>query len=663
MNFLYPQFLYGLFALAIPIIVHLFNFRRTRKVYFSNTKFLKKVKETSSSKLRLKHYLILFSRLLFIFFLVMAFAQPIIIADKDISAQQNVLIYFDNSQSMSNEVDESLPAFDRGIAYIEELTEKLPTSTSYKLLTNDFDAAGLVPQSKTEVSDLLTEMIYSSSTRSLSEVLNRINAIDQKPENIYWISDFQSVNKEKGMLEIDTVMQVNIIPLPFMSVKNIAVDSIWLKDPFLIGDQKIQLNVKLRNYGLSAVEDLILKVFVDEVQSATASINIPANASAETTFDLAFELQDISKCRLSFEEFPVTFDNEFYFTINGTNKINVLEIKGTDEITSVSKVYGNENLFSLNSINISNLDYSLIEQNDLIVLNSVDEIDASLVAVLNEHLSDFGTLLFISGSQPDIDTYRSILGMSGITTKDSLYNTELSAPDFDNPFFNNVFEEQNVNMAMPSAKKIIDWGMDRSAILNFKNGEPFLSVKTVPGNLYLMSSPLQKDFNTFDAHALFVPVMYRVALESASADNKLYYFIDQPQISLKSDAIQSDQVFKLKNKETEIIPSQRIIGNNITIDVPGHLLEQGFYDVILDEMKVNTLAFNRNFAESDLNQLGQEDLKNTFQGNVNFFEAGNVTAFGNEIESKFVGISLWKYALLLALLFLLVEVLLIRFFP
>ena len=52
MTFLYPSFLFGLFALAIPVIIHLFNFRRTKKIYFSNTLFLKKVKEASSSKLK-----------------------------------------------------------------------------------------------------------------------------------------------------------------------------------------------------------------------------------------------------------------------------------------------------------------------------------------------------------------------------------------------------------------------------------------------------------------------------------------------------------------------------------------------------------------------------------------------------------------------------------
>ena len=76
MSFLHPYFLYGLAAVAIPIIIHLFDFRRTKKVYFSNTQLLYQVKESSQSFYNLKHLLILLSRILFIIFLILAFAQP-----------------------------------------------------------------------------------------------------------------------------------------------------------------------------------------------------------------------------------------------------------------------------------------------------------------------------------------------------------------------------------------------------------------------------------------------------------------------------------------------------------------------------------------------------------------------------------------------------------
>ena len=101
MSFLYPSFLWALLALAIPVIIHLFNFRKTTQVLFSNNRFLKEVKEATTAKRRLKHYLILLSRLLFLFFLIITFCQPIIPAAEQLGNGRNIILYLDNSQSMS----------------------------------------------------------------------------------------------------------------------------------------------------------------------------------------------------------------------------------------------------------------------------------------------------------------------------------------------------------------------------------------------------------------------------------------------------------------------------------------------------------------------------------------------------------------------------------
>src|SRR5688572_6631297 len=101
MSFLYPSFLWALAALSIPILIHLFNFRKTTQVYFSNNRFLKEVKDATTAKRRLKHYLILLSRLLFLFFLIITFCQPIIPATEQLGQGKNIILYLDNSQSMS----------------------------------------------------------------------------------------------------------------------------------------------------------------------------------------------------------------------------------------------------------------------------------------------------------------------------------------------------------------------------------------------------------------------------------------------------------------------------------------------------------------------------------------------------------------------------------
>nr|MBA3901205.1 BatA domain-containing protein [Bacteroidota bacterium] len=102
MKFLFPTFLFALFAIAIPIIIHLFNFRKFKKIYFTNVKFLKEVKQETQSKSKLKHLLVLCTRILAITFLVFAFAQPFIPSENSnaVIGDKVVSVYVDNSFSM-----------------------------------------------------------------------------------------------------------------------------------------------------------------------------------------------------------------------------------------------------------------------------------------------------------------------------------------------------------------------------------------------------------------------------------------------------------------------------------------------------------------------------------------------------------------------------------
>src|SRR5690606_32925939 len=116
-----------------------FNFRRTKKVYFSNNRFLANIKESNSSRIKLKHLLVLFSRLLFIFFLVIAFAQPYLSSEEDFIANDIVKVYVDNSYSMSNKTDSDLSGLDQALIYSEAIGSQYPKSTKFRLFTNEFD--------------------------------------------------------------------------------------------------------------------------------------------------------------------------------------------------------------------------------------------------------------------------------------------------------------------------------------------------------------------------------------------------------------------------------------------------------------------------------------------------------------------------------------------
>ena len=102
----------------------------------------------------------------------------------------------------------------------------------------------------------------------------------------------------------------------------------------------------------------------------------------------------------------------------------------------------------------------------------------------------------------------------------------------------------------------------------------------------------------------------------------------------------------------------------VFIELPPENIEPGFYDVMVDNRKLTTLAFNYDSRESKLDQYNINELDTIFaiNSNVNVFNADSEAGFTNALKKQYKGTPLWKYALILALLFLLAEVLLIRFF-
>lgn len=652
MSLVYPSFLWALLALAIPIIIHLFNFRKTTRIYFSNTRFLKQVKEETTQKRRLKQYLVLAARLLFLFFLVMAFTQPILPAKEELAPQQNIVIYLDNSFSMASPVGEKTRALDEAIRMAQGIVDLFPPSTRFQLITNDFLTNSF--KLKAETSDLLSQVKLSAVSRSSSEILARTR---EKRATLFWLSDFQKSTFGDGG-KPDSLLQVCLVPLTLEKYSNVFVDSIYLDNPFTIGGEKNTIRVRLHNSGKKNVEGLVTKLFINGVQAAATSVNISPDSFTDVPFDVVSGLTGNNEAIVSFSDFPISFDNEFFFTLNHTYKLNVIEIKPNTLPTYVEKVFGNKAIFYFKTFSTSNLNYSLLIKANLVVLNGIDQLDDALLMAIHSYKKKFGAMLVVPGTKPDINSYRKLLALPVIKPGQS-EPTELEKPDLQNPFFANVLENKNLPIAMPRAYPILDWGADRSAILKFKNNKPFLSQF---GKTFILASPLEKSFTDFFNQALFVPVMYRIAASGKKAEQPLFYPLTSSTIIFPSDSLMDEEPVKLVGDQ-EFIPSQHKTNGELLLALPKFAVSAGFYKVVNKKDTIGLVAFDPDKKESLLQQLTGEEAKTALggHGNISVFKTKSPETFSREIKERYLGTPLWKYTILLALTFLLAEILLIRF--
>jgi len=176
MLFQYPAFLFALAALAIPIIIHLFYFRRFKTVYFTNVRFLKEVKEETSARQKLRNLLVLLMRCLAVAALVFAFAQPFIPKDVEVrQGQKLVSVFVDNSFSM-RAMSEDVPLLEKAkqrLAFNEMLILQLKNQLR-KLKWQNVPAVHQKPIAPhPEIQDFI-EKLPSQLTTAQLEVLKEI---------------------------------------------------------------------------------------------------------------------------------------------------------------------------------------------------------------------------------------------------------------------------------------------------------------------------------------------------------------------------------------------------------------------------------------------------------------------------------------------------------
>lgn len=668
MSFLYPSFLWALSLLIIPIIIHLFNFRRVKKVQFSNVQFLEAVKQKSSNKLKLKHYLALLARLLMITFLVLAFAQPYLPGSKSAVKTNQVYLYLDNSNSMSIPIVGNLSAFDEAYTLVNGIVDLFPRETRYKILTNDFAPFSNSFKTGDEIVELTTELKLSDNTRSLESVLSRlaVEGNEENPSEVFIISDFQksTIGLNNVYSIDDQINQYNLLPLATEEASNVFVDTLFLEKPFLFNEESNKLLIRLRNGGTREALDVLVKFFIEENQVASTSVDLAAGATQTLEFDLNYNLQKINRCRIELDDYPVVYDNEHYFVLKLANRVKVLEIRDEQASDAFAAVYGNNQLFDFTQFDERNIDYSQLENADLIVLNELGSINKTLMPVFQSFLNEGGDLLVIPAVSTDSISYTSLLAAAIVTNPARPAKSALAQLDADNPFYQDVFEEATDRYEMPQATKLKIWTNRGLDLIQFSDGQPFMTqIPRGKGQIYVTASPMKDDFTNFHRHALFVPVAYKMALTAARSSNQLSHTLDRGVISVNMDSLSYNDIYYLEGNGQSLVPDQRISNNALVLQIPQDEINAGYYDITLNGTPLNTIALNTSKKESFTDQLSRAEIAQLVfdAGNVNVSSIESSENYLSDMKGQYQGKDLWKYALILALVFLLAEVLILRF--
>lgn len=682
MKFANPYFLFGLIAIAVPVIIHLFNFRRFRKIYFSNVAFLKEIKQETQKKSKIKHLLILVSRILAVASLTIAFAQPYIPqGTKTIDTRGSVVsVYIDNSFSMQN-VSKKGRLFEEAVSKAKEIVLSYKSTDLFQLLTNDFEGRHQSCYTREEFIQMLGELDVSPATHTLSEVITRQNdlfsTVKNKEKVAFILSDFAKVNSDVDIISPDTGVYVHLLPLTANTTNNIFIDSCWFDSPVKQAGQHVELTVLVKNMSDADAEKIPVKLTINGKQKALASADISAGSETEVKLSYVISETGIQNAVVEIIDNPIIFDDEFYFSYKVADKIKVLDIFNNEKNIYVHSLFATDSSCELNSTDVNKLDYSDISISDLVILDGLRTITSGLEQELVKFVGKAGSLAVFPGAEADLTSYNSLtVALNAPSYKESdTADTKVSDVNTDHQLYTDVFEKipENVNMPViykhyPIKGKV--FSVDEN-IMKLLNGDAFIiSVKSGKGMLYMSSVPLDADFSNFPKHALFVPTLYNMALLSVPFGNLYYIIGDDVAIEVKNKETAGDIIFKIKSKDKDFdfIPEHRNIDLQTYIYPHDQIRQSGNYTLMLGDNDVEGISFNYDRKESSMKFMTSGQLTDRIDSAIeknNSFKKYDVLDLEDKPLSKAIeeinqGIRLWKIFIILVLVFLSAEVLLLR---
>ena len=684
MEFLYPNMLYALFALIIPIIIHLFNFRRHKTVYFSNTSILKTIEQENRKTKKIKELLVLLSRLLFLTALVIAFAFPY---KKDNNTINNnvdnlIAVYIDNSMSMQSHTAEKT-LFEDSRTSAMKLVENLDQAQKYILLSNDRNPRNEYPMNKDEMLISLNEMKPESVSATFEDIYNSLSFIRKKNDfnsaTLFAFSDFQNNAMSIDDLNVDTTIQVVAFPLKSDFQNNIYIDSVWLQSPVFQKNMANELNARIVNETPNDIKGLPVNFSIDENIVAYTTCDIKADSHADVNMQFVVENEGDSKAKVSINDTPITFDDEYNLVLKVRPVINVIEISSAVNsqqpmANSLSLLFDGDALINYQSMGQYNIDKNVLDNAQMIVVNENANLNTTTQQSLIEFAEQGGTLLMIESqgnraaeSQGYNSSIYNYLGIKPIAFDEN--ETKIDYIAQRNPFFDDIFIKLPDNADLPKVKKHTRFRLSEKVqnIISLQNGDSFLMMSDVgKGKIFVMSTSLNEENSDLANHALFVPLMYKMALIGGNVFD-LYYTLGKDKIMNINDvSLNVDDRISLKSKDTmyEIFP---VIENRNGVkylyfyeDLPS----SGFYDVYKNEDYVKTVAWNDDRSESRMTFFSEEKLTEYFKNNnmnllatLDYEEMNN----GDVVETIVNQSSLWKIFAIIALIAMLIEILILRF--
>ncbi|HQU74305.1 MAG TPA: BatA domain-containing protein, partial [Calditrichia bacterium] len=680
MSFLNPLVLYALAAAAIPLLIHLLNRRKIKRIPFSTVQFLKQLEKKQMRNLKIRQWLLLLLRTLIIASLVLAFSRPTIRSGSGGFAERSpieAIVVIDNSMSINEArlTGTLLGSLRSAFAELEGVFQSGDRLTiiqatqplTYLARQEAFDAT---------LWERVQVRLQSNSLKSnLGSALRQAGELAAQSvyaaREIYVISDFQeSAAALAADAQTPAFTRWYAVPISHENRENLSVDSVWVENKLLEVNQPITVMARLQNHHPAKNMTTLVSLVINGQRVAQKNISVDPGRVEEVNFSLTLTQKGFIEAFLEVEGDALLEDNRRYFNVFVPEKLSLLHITPALQTPTflplILQPALEQGIFDYQREAAGNWSARNFSEADLIVLENLEQVPPALAARLESFTRAGGGTFIIPAPKVALSQYRDLLqklGLGEITPasgnpEDRNSFLTLSEIDRRHPIFEGLFEERqtSVNPLEIYARYPLKMAAGAAAPVRLSDGSPLLvQAQSGQGAAFVLGVPLDNAWSELPGRGFVVPLIYRILYYGGTRKiQDRHEVLTGKTYQIRLENLEAPFDFSLKgpnNVDVKLTPAFQ--GANALFDIRDTGIP-GNYRLIQNERTLAMLSVNAWKEESLQDFMDEGEIAGLLPDGL---VVDNVANIAEVVRQSRFGRELWRLFLALALGLLLVEML------
>ena len=697
MSFLNPWLLLAALGISLPILAHLLNRYQVQHTDWAAMRFLDRSVRVRSRQLKLRDLLLLILRCLALLLLVVALSRPV--WEKSSSwmpgeRRAGVVIAIDSSFSMGHGF-EGQSRFAEALKRVDVISKKMAPGDPITLVLLGGDQRVLLRNMAFDpirFDEALADLKPGAGKLDLANEPKRIAGLvaDMEAPNkeVYLITDAQTTDWKQPSAQLrDSLValgqQAKVVVVPVRGEDaNLAVTDLQLASGVLRKGTTARYRATVRNCGSAPASNVVVQCRVDDVEIDRKIIPVIASGASESvSLFVPFHNAGASRITAEISGDGLAADNVRRSVAVVRDKISVLCVDGSSGDAGrlvVSALMARADGATGDDQRIRTIPWlSFPAENlndvDVIVFADVPEITAEQAQQLEKFVRKGNGLVWFSGDNVKAAAWNEraasaetpllpAMIRSKVETSDSLgAGKPLDSEISDHPVclpllslpqdllgetrFLRLLEVE----PLPNSVPVLQLAGGRKPVL--------LEHALGRGQVFMFTTTAETTWNNMALTPVFPMVMQQIVTYLSSreferprtvGDSLALTYVDQP------DA--SDAVFETPSEESITVPVRETGRQFVALleSAP----EAGYYTARVSVQAPGLpIAVNVDSNESDVTCLPEPELRNNLTGLGLGVAVGDVE-LAAAIESARTGSSSWRFFMMAALVFLLLESLL-----